>query len=628
MNEHATRVLDAYLDADKLAVPHAVLIEGRWGSGKTYFLQHVYEPGRIQRMAAEGRIHVPFLFVSLFGATSASEVEMRIYKTACPAEAIAGAIAGTIALGIGEFLRVKDATKGAVEKLGKKAIKRLNDFVFVFDDLERVEKQAFGEVMGLVNSLVADHGRKVILVTDEQKLTALIDGDTWKDQNEKIVGRRASIQADLDSVIANSIKGSPDGAAKMLMADQRDDLLGISLASKVENLRTVSWAMHNAAAFADCLLAEGEIPQSHVAWSVGVVLATTLWMRSGLLDAETLERLPGLSMKLAVRTVGRQRDEPLDPQLEKAKAFSDTFPSLSVDAPPLEYAFIIGFEKSGVLDRTKVNTWVKSQFGFGEDYKEPSWRRLWHSHEKPMNETGQALLDLKDELARRVYVTHGEILHATGLAIRQWELDDHSLTDNVDVVAFFKNYIDDVAAQGLLERRPFDRFPTSFESFGSLGFISRESEAFQEIFKYIFARSQILAEVDLQARAETVFAEAEAGDFDALFKLIRPDDYELSTKPILVKIPVERLAAFMAQDVPMLSAGTKLLAYRYHNARNGDPLLEEMKWARDVYASVVEKLGKWPEPHRAMALRFMQGLIRHYDRDKEPDFMIVPPDGS
>lgn len=96
-------------------------------------------------MQAERRRHVPFLFVSVFGATSASDVEMRIYKTANPGEAIAGSLAGTFALGIGEFLRVKDTTKGVVDRLGKKAIKRLNEYVFVFDDLERLERAALGK---------------------------------------------------------------------------------------------------------------------------------------------------------------------------------------------------------------------------------------------------------------------------------------------------------------------------------------------------------------------------------------------------------------------------------------------------------------------------------------------------
>jgi hypothetical protein len=623
MNEHATKVLDAYLDADSFSVPHAILIEGRWGSGKTHFLQNVYEPARVERMKAGRLHHVPFLFVSLFGATSANDVEMRIYKTACPGEAIAGAIAGTIALGIGEFLRLKDTTKGTLDKLGKKAIKRLNDFVFVFDDLERVEKQAFGEVMGLVNSLIADHGRRVVLVTDEDKLKELVDGEIWKDQNEKIVGRRAHIEADFESVIRSSVRDLPNGPSKTLMTDKIVDLLEIARISKVENLRNLSWAMHNAAAFVDCLITDSDIPESHVEWTMGVVLATTLWMRSGLLDAKTLGRLPGLSTAPVARSIGGGNQS--DP-LKKAKDFSETFASLSVDAPPIDYGFIKVFEDSGVLDHASANLWIKSQFGFGKKYTEASWRKLWHSHERPIAETEQAIAELRDELVQRVYTEHGTILHAAGLAIRQSTADDRRLTENEDVVTFFKRYIDELADNNRLEKSKFDDFPAVFDSYGSLGLSSSETPEFQEILGYIRSKSQEAAASDLQIRAESVLSEAESGNLEALFKLVHTDDYELSTKPILMNIPVDRLAALMAQDVPALNAGSKLLAYRYHRARDGDPLLQEIQWARGVYAAAVEKLNQWKEPHRTMALQFLKGLIRQYERDRQSDDKIIPPE--
>lgn len=532
MNEHATKVLDAYLDADKLAVPHAILIEGRWGSGKTYFLQKVYEPGRIQRMQAERRPHVPFLFVSLFGATSARDVEMRIYQTACPGEAVAGGIAGTIAIGIGEILRVKDTARTVVEQFGEKAIRRLSEYIFVFDDLERVEKDAFGEVMGLVNSFVSEHGRRVLLVADEDKLKNLVGGDIWKDQNEKIVGRRARIEADLESVVKASVMELREGPAKAFMTDRIDDLLQVARASEIENLRSLSWAMHNATAFVDCLSKDDDVPALHIARTMKLVLATTLWLRSGLLDSETLRQIPGLATTLRFRSVARSKqDVPLDPQLTKAKAFSDAFGSLNVDAPPVDYSFINGFEKSGVLDHTEVNTWIKSQFGFGREYSEASWRRLWHSHERPIAETERALADLKDELVRRVHTQLGPILHAAGLALRHWAVNDRRLTDNEDVVAFFKRYIDELADQRLLERNESDHFPSTLDSYSGLGFSSHDTGEFQQILQHIRTRSKEVAAAELRARADIVLDEAEAGDLEALFKLVRNDEYELSTNP-------------------------------------------------------------------------------------------------
>ncbi|MGO7979594.1 P-loop NTPase fold protein [Rhizobium johnstonii] len=627
MNEHATKVLDAYLDSDNQFVPHAVLIEGRWGSGKTFFLQKVYEPARMKRMREEGRSHVPFLFVSLFGATSARDVEMRIYKTACPGEAVAGSIAGTIALGIGEFFRVKDTTKITVEKLGEKAIKRLNEFVFVFDDLERVERQAFGEVMGLVNSLVAEHGRKVLLVTDEEKLKERVDSAVWKDQNEKIVGRRAHIEADLESVIQASISKMPKGIAKKFVSARASDLLTIAKVSRVENLRNLSWAMHNATAFVEALASDSEIPEAHVDRTMGVVLATTLWMRSGLLDAQTLARLPGLAMTLAVRSINnRQENTPLEPQLARAQEFAVTFNSLSVGAPPLEYGFIIGFEESGVLDAREVNAWIKTQFGFGKEHVEPSWRRLWHSGSRPLADTEIAVSDLHDELAHFVFREHGAILHAAGLAIRQAKFNDARITGGCNIVGYFKQYIDRLAADGLLEPAKYEHLPTVSDSYEGLGFSSSDTEEFREIADYLRAKSMVVAAAKRLTRVESIIAEVEEGDFEALFKFVRLECHELSQRPVLMEIPPARIASFMLRDVPELDAGARLLAYRYNRAVSGDPLCQEIKWAREVHAAVVEGLQDWKKPHDQLALDHMNGLIRYYEKDKQnPDDMIIPP---
>jgi hypothetical protein len=214
------------------------------------------------------------------------------------------------------------------------------------------------------------------------------------------------------------------------------------------------------------------------------------------------------------------------------------------------------------------------------------------------------------------------------LALRHWAVNDRRLTENEDVVAFFKRYIDEVADQRLLERSEPDHLPSTLDGYGGLGFSSHDTDEFQQIFQYIRTRSKEIAAAELRARAEIVLDEAEAGDLDAMFKLVRNDEYELSTNPVLKDIPVNRVAELMARDVPALNAGSKMLAYRYHRARNGDPLLQEIPWARGVYAAVVEKLYQWEEPHRAMALKSMTGLIRHYEQGKQPDDMIIPSDAT
>lgn len=65
------------------------------------------------------------------------------------------------------------------------------------------------------------------------------------------------------------------------------------------------------------------------------------------------------------------------------------------------------------------------------------------------------------------------------------------------------------------------------DSYGGLCISSHDTDEFRNILKYIRAKAQHVAAVELQAQAEAVLSEAEAGDLEALFKFVRSDDLEL-----------------------------------------------------------------------------------------------------
>ncbi|MGO7586929.1 P-loop NTPase fold protein [Rhizobium ruizarguesonis] len=622
-NEHAIAVIDAYLEADNLPVPHAILVEGPWGSGKTYFLEKIYEPSRQEQAKTRRFYRTPFLFVSLFGVKSAADVEKRMHRAASPKEVAAGKAVGTVITGILEALKVKDATKTTLDGIEKRAARRHVDYILVFDDLERVEEGSLGEIMGLVNSLITTGERRVILVGDEAKLLEIHADANWGEQNEKIVGRRVRIEADVESVVRRSVSEVHDGLTKAFMSDRMDALIDLASRSEVDNLRNLSWAIVNGARFVRSLLSDPEIPHNHVTRTMLVVVATTLWYRSKKLTKEALGRVPSLSMTLMVRSMGRHGEQPPeDPEATAAKLFSETFADLAVESPPVEYQRIVDFEASGILNDVDFTTWTKSQFGFGEGRSEPSWRRLWHSYERPMADTEKAAEELKKELAQRAYKKRGQILHSAGLAIKHGKAGDTRLTNGEDVVPFFKAYIDKLVADGSLEANKIDPLPLEYDSAGGLGFSSKDTPEFAEIYRYLTERQAEIEQIELEKRAEEIVKEAEAGDLEALHKLNLIND-ELSRNPVLLNIDVVRMANLIASDVPSLNVGSRLLAYRYHHGRHGEPLMTEIPWARKVYVSVLHKIEEWPEPHRSMSTELLKGLIRHYEHGHHPEDQII-----
>jgi hypothetical protein len=563
-NENATAVIDAYLEADVHPVPHAILVEGPWGSGKTYFLEKIYEPNR-QATAKASRLHsTPFLVVSLFGAKTAADVEKRMHRAASPVEVAVGKTVGITFSGILEFFKIKVTTKTTFDAIEKRAARRHFDYIFVFDDLERVERGALGEIMGLVNSLITVEERRVILVGDEAKLLEIHKDANWVEQNEKIIGRRARIEADVESVVLRSVEELSDGPTKSFMKERIDVLIDLANRSHVENLRNLSWAIVNGARFVRSLLTDAEIREchaDHVSRTLLVVVATTLWYRSKRLSKEALGRLPNLTMRLAARSAGRQdMSEEEDPETTVAKQFSETFADLAVDSPPLEYRRIIDFEASGILDDAEFTIWTKSQFGFGKGQEEPSWRRLWHSYERTMAQTDEAAEELTEELAKRTHTKRGQILHAAGLAIKHGKAGDTRLTKGAEVVSFFKSYIDDLVANGSLEADHIEHLPIEYESAGGLGFYSKDTQEFEEIYRYLTDKQADVEKLDLEGSADGIVKEAEAGDHDAIYKLIILND-DLSRNPVLLGIDVDRIANLIASDVPSLNVGSRLLAY-------------------------------------------------------------------
>lgn len=626
-NENATAVIDAYLEADVHPVPHAILVEGPWGSGKTYFLEKIYEPDRQVKAQARGGYQTPFLFVSLFGVKTADDVEKRMHRAASPGEVAFGKVLGTFISGVMEFLKVKDATKTTLDAIEKSAARRHVDYILVFDDLERVEKGAFGEIMGLVNSLITAGKRRVILVGDEAKLLEIHKDANWDEQNEKIIGRRARIEADVESVVRRSVEDVSDGPTKAFMMERVDVLIDLANRSHVENLRNLSWAIVNGARFVRSLLTDPEISEGHadhVARTMLVVVATTIWYRSKKLSKGALDKLPSLSMTLAVRSIGRhdQRKEE-DPEITVAKQFSEAFADLAVESPPFEYRRLIDFEANGILDDAEFTTWTKSQFGFGKGRSEPSWRRLWHSYERPMADTDNATEELAEELAKRTYTKRGQILHAAGLAIKHGKAGDTRLTHGAEVVAFFKSYINDLVANGSLEANQIDPLPIEHESGAGLEFFSKDAPEFEELYRFLTDKQAAVEKADLENRADEIVKEAEAGDLDALHKLNMIND-ELSRNPVLLGIDVDRMANLIASDVPALHAGSRFLAHRYHHGRRGEPLMTEIPWARKVYEAVIAKVEQWREPHRSMSKDAMQGLIRNFERGHDPEDQILP----
>ena len=185
--------MDKYLNEDAITAEimsyvknriynYAVLIDGDWGTGKTYFIQKSLIPN------LESSGYMP-IYISLYGINSTDTVSQKIAlslltnKIPADKKAIAKQCLpaiGSFVLPIGQTLLnvtgmsiLEPLLKSPVEDIPWDTIfKKFSDSrtrIFIFDDLERCSLP-INEILGYINSLVEHESEKVLIVANQQAI--------------------------------------------------------------------------------------------------------------------------------------------------------------------------------------------------------------------------------------------------------------------------------------------------------------------------------------------------------------------------------------------------------------------------------------------------------------------------
>ncbi|GAG66153.1 unnamed protein product [marine sediment metagenome] len=172
INKHIETYLDYYLNA-KFNPNFAILLQGKWGCGKTWFIKQFIKE-------YSNKDSYKFIYLTLYGVSSISEIEDQIFQQLHPIlSSKAMAITGKILKGI---LRASvkidlDAVKNSDASINcqipdieiPEYLKNTANCILVFDDLERC-RISINTLLGYINSFVEHQGLKVIILANEEEL--------------------------------------------------------------------------------------------------------------------------------------------------------------------------------------------------------------------------------------------------------------------------------------------------------------------------------------------------------------------------------------------------------------------------------------------------------------------------
>lgn len=166
--------LDDYLYRVKMK--YAVLLNGSWGSGKTYFitnyikgLEYQYE----QHKDNNNKKYKKPIYISLYGLSSILEIKNKILISLVKSKT-AKKLMPFLDIGIeigNDLISKKTFIQNPDRKLSKalELFYKLDNLIICFDDLERCDIN-INSILGYINELVEHNNIKVILVADESKI--------------------------------------------------------------------------------------------------------------------------------------------------------------------------------------------------------------------------------------------------------------------------------------------------------------------------------------------------------------------------------------------------------------------------------------------------------------------------
>lgn len=170
---------------------YAILLEGDWGSGKTYFVKEELE-------------NIDTIYISLNGIDSINDISFQLAYKLLDEKLVddkfskikkvitkAGGVLGHIA---------EQKISIPLAEIGKLLYGfKLNGKLVVFDDLERC-KASVGEVLGFINNLVEHNEIKVLILANEKEISP---NDGYAKIKEKLIYQTFKFVPDLNKLYDN-----------------------------------------------------------------------------------------------------------------------------------------------------------------------------------------------------------------------------------------------------------------------------------------------------------------------------------------------------------------------------------------------------------------------------------------
>ena len=616
-NEHLVDFLDYYTALDD--PQYAVLLDGSWGSGKTWFIKNYIEN--------HTKNPENFLYVSLYGVHTFDDLEADLYAQLNPflgsktvrfgRVLLRGALKATLKFDLfgDDKPDIDVAATIPTDRIQKLALEAKH--VLVLDDLERSEL-SITQILGYVNQFVEHAQLHAILLAHE---AVLLEGppedNPYRRIKEKLIGRSFQIKPETDAAIHGFAAALPSLFTREAVKKSLSAVVQVFEASGYSNLRMVRHVLSDFDRLCGPIDQKARAIEPLVADLLKLFLAYSLEVRSGNLPVANIKAFR-VSV-YAIMTRGQQENDPD----EKWYMLRSKYDALDLNEDLVTAETWTEIFKSGTFPAGDINqSLLRSNYLLHEN--QPEWVKLWHGIDLEDDRFDSVLAEVVARWDKKSFDELGVVLHVAGMLL-QHAKQGILPRSAADVSESARSYVDHLLEQGSVKlpdpdymRSPFER-----DSFGGLGFHSGQDPDFRALLDYVEAATE---------RAVIAHRPTEAAE---LLKVMR-DDVDAFVRHLIVtnsgvnrfaRTPILHLIAaddFVATLVALPASNWRKIhstfKLRYDSAYGNAKLRAEATWLRTVAqlleAEVSKRQGKISSQSLGAVLLQIQTVAASFDPPK------------
>ncbi len=577
-NSHIEEFLHYYC-AFEHEPSYAVLLKGKWGTGKTWFVKHVLE-----ELKEKG---VQFLYVSLYGIASYDDIEDEFFKQLHPrlssksmdlaGKIVKGLVKTTLKIDLNNDGQADGSVSSQVPEMRlPEYLTNTTGFVIVFDDIERASINLH-DLLGYINHYVEHQGYKVILIANEDEILSQqksndITTNVYQRIKEKLIGKTFELTPHLNQALDAFLSTIDTPCARKIYEQNVDIISSLYLKSQYHNLRHLKqalWDFERLTQFVDDSALSKDELMGHL---LQLFLIFSFEIKSGNILPKAIARMKSSYYSSMFDYDKNQNYSIYEAIIKKYRPTS--FDDLLLD----ESIWIDIFDKGKISPEKIKESLEKSKYFRSE--LTPSWVNLWHSMNLTDDEFKINLNSVLDDLKHVRFTDVGIVKHVVGtlLWLSSINLIDYKTDKILDLGYSNVEHLKKIGKlKGIKHNAHAFR---DDEVWGGLGFHYRGTDEFSNLNKFIVDKSNE-AEIERLPKLASELMQLMVDDIDSFYRkvLIGHEDGSYYDVPILKYMPSNFVEVFLSSIKPSDQMMVCCcLKQRYENTFYLPKICSELSW--------------------------------------------------